>query len=226
MIIEKKTFNLYCDESTHIEGDEFPYMLLSFVSTSYPQLKIHNEKIRNIKRKHFFKGELKWSKLSKSQYECYKDIVEYFFATDLRFRAIIIDKSQLNHSIFNQTHNDFYDKMYFQLLNHKLNPNDTYNIFLDIKDTHSYKKARSLKRYLERDYRNIRTLQIIRSYESELMQLTDVLMGAINYKLRGYDKVIAKNNLIDLIEKKCDKSVCIPTFKNEDKFNLFFINLK
>lgn len=226
MIIEKKTFNLYCDESTHIEGDEFPYMLLSFVSTSYPQLKIHNEKIRSIKRKHFFRGELKWSKLSKSQYECYKDIVEYFFATDLRFRAIIIDKSQLNHSIFNQTHNDFYDKMYFQLLNHKLNPNDTYNIFLDIKDTHSYNKAKSLKSYLERDYRNIRTLQIIRSYESELMQLTDVLMGAINYKLRGYDKVIAKNNLIDLIEKKCGKSVCIPTFKNEDKFNLFFINLK
>lgn len=224
--MDNKTFNLYCDESTHIEGDKFPYMMLSYVSTSYPQLKIHNDKLRDIKRKHFLKGELKWSKLSKSQYQCYKEIVEYFFATDLRFRAVVIDKSQLDHSRFNQTHNDFYDKMYFQLLVHKLNPNHTYNIYIDIKDTCSYKKARSLKRYLERDYNNIRTLQVMRSYESELMQLTDVLMGAINYKLRGLNKVIAKNNLIELIERKCNNSITMSTFKNENKFNLFFINLK
>lgn len=221
-----KTFNFYCDESTHIEGDKFPYMLLSLVSTGYHQLKLHNEGIREIKRRHYFKGELKWSKLSKSQYECYKEIVEYFFATDLKFRAIVIDKSKLNHKAFNQTHQDFYDKMYFQLLNHKLTPNNTYNIYIDIKDSYSYLKARSLKKYLERDYNNIRNLQVIRSYESELMQLTDVLMGAVNYKLRGLNRVTAKNRLIELIEKHCDRPITIPTAKREEKFNLFFINLK
>lgn len=222
----KKTFNFYCDESTHIENDGFPYMLLAFVSTPYHQLKLHNENIREIKRNHFLKGELKWSKLSKSQFECYKEIVEYFFATDLKFRSIIIDKSRLNHCSFGQTHNDFYDKMYFQLLNHKLNLSDDYNIYIDIKDTYSYLKARSLKSYLERDYKNIRTLQVIRSYESELMQLTDILMGAINYKLRGLNKVTAKNRMIELIEKSCNRPITFPTGKNEDKFNLFFIELK
>lgn len=224
--IINKTYNLYCDESTHIEGDGFPYMILSYVSTSYQQLKSHNDRIRDIKRKHFFKGELKWSKLSKSQFNCYKEIVEYFFMTDLKFRAIIINKSELNHDKYKQTHNDFYDKMYFQLINHKLTPNDTFNIYIDIKDTHSYKKARSLKKYLERDYQNIRNVQVIRSYESELMQLTDVLMGAINYELRGLDKVMAKKKLIDLIEKKCGKPISIPSSKKENKFNLFYIDLK
>lgn len=224
--MKNKTYNLYCDESTHIEGDGFPYMILSYVRTSYPQLKTHNENIRSIKRKHFFKGELKWSNLSNSQYQCYKEIVEYFFNSDLRFRAIVIDKSCLDHSSFNQSHHDFYDKMYFQLLVHKLNPNNTYNIYIDIKDTYSYKKARSLKRYLERDFNNIRTLQVVQSYESELMQLADLLMGAINYKLRGLNKVIAKNQLIELIENACGKPITRSTYKNESKFNLFFINLR
>lgn len=222
----KKTYNIYCDESTHLEGDKQPFMLLSFVSTPYHQLKIHNENIRKIKREHFLKGEMKWSKLSKSQYECYKEIVEYFFATDLKFRAIVIDKYQLKHRHFKQTHNDFYDKMYFQLLVHKIMPNATYNIYIDIKDTYSYQKAKSLKQYLERDYQNIRTLQVIRSYESELMQLADVLMGAINYKLRKLNKVTAKNKLIELIEKNCSKPIDYQTPKIEEKFNLFFIDLK
>ncbi|MGO1729941.1 MAG: DUF3800 domain-containing protein [Flavobacteriaceae bacterium] len=221
-----KTYNFYCDESTHLEHDDFPYMILSCVSTAYHQLKLHNERIREIKRKHFFKGEMKWSKLSKSQFHCYKEIVEYFFATDLKFRSIIIDKSKLDHQSFNQTHQEFYDKMYFQLLNHRIEPNNTYNIYIDIKDSYSYLKARSLKTYLERDYRSIRNLQVIRSYESELMQLTDVLMGAINYKLRNLNQVTAKNKLIEIIESHCTRPITFPTAKSEEKFNLFFINLK
>ncbi len=221
-----KTYNFYCDESTHIERDGHPFMILSFVSTAYHQLRLHNEAIRAIKRRNYFKGELKWSRLSKSQFKCYKEIVEYFFAADLKFRAIIIDKSRLKHEQFNQTHQDFYDKMYFQLLSHKLTPNDTYNIYIDIKDSYSYLKARNLKTYLERDYKNIRTLQVIRSYESELMQLADVLMGAINYKLRELNRVKAKNFIVELIENKCGRPFTFPTRKSEDKFNLFFIDLK
>lgn len=221
-----KTYNFYCDESTHIENDGHPFMLLSFVSTPYHQLKMHNENIREIKLKHFYKGEMKWSSISKSQYPFYNNLIEYFFATDLQFRAIVIDKSQLNHQAHNQNHDAFYDKMYYQLLNKKILPEDFYNIYIDIKDTHSYKKAKNLKKYLERDYQNIRNLQIIRSYESELMQLTDVLMGAINYKLRGLNKVTAKNNIIDKIERHCGKPITQKTTRDEKKFNLFFIDLK
>lgn len=221
-----KTFNMYCDESCHIENDGNQYMILSYVSTSYPQLKLHNEYIRKLKIKHFFKGEMKWSSMSKSQYPFYNEVVDYFFASDLQFRAIVIDKKRLNHASFKQSHDDFYDKMYYQLLNKKIFPENHYNIYIDIKDTHSYKKAKNLKQYLERDYYNIRTLQVIRSYESELMQLTDVLMGAINYKLRGLNKVTAKNNIIEKIEKHCGRSIIQRTPKDEPKFNMFFIDLK
>ena len=62
--------------------------------------------------------------------------------------------------------------MYFQLLNKKILPHNKYNVYIDIKDTHSYEKAKKLKSYLNRDYDYVRNLQIIKYYESELMKLT------------------------------------------------------
>ncbi len=220
------TFNIYCDESTHIENDGHRYMILSYISTPHHLLKLHNKNIREMKIDHFYRGEMKWSSMSKSQYPFYNELIDYFFSSkDLRFRAIIIDKHQLNHPAFNQDHHDFYDKMYYQLLNKKIEPDNTYNIYVDIKDSYSYLKAKSLKVYLERDYQNIRNLQVIRSYESELMQLTDVLMGAINYKIRGLNKVTAKNNIVDKIEKFISQPLSQKTWPSEKKFNLFYINL-
>lgn len=169
---------------------------------------------------------MKWSALSKSQYPFYKELIEYFFATDLQFRAIVIDKSQLKHEAFNQSHDDFYDKMYFQLLNKKIFPENNYNIYMDIKDTHSFEKAASLKTYLNRNFVSVRTLQIIRSYESELMQLTDVIMGAIAYHLRNEKKVIAKNKVIDKIQAHCTLPITQSTPRSSEKFNLFYIDLK
>ena len=221
-----KTYNFYCDESCHLENDNFPYMVLSYICSPYHLSKLHSQNIREMKIRHHFKGEMKWSSLSKSQYPFYNELIDYFFSNNLLFRAIIIDKSQLDHKLFNQDHNLFYDKMYYQLLNKKIDPDNYYNIYLDVKDTNSYLKARNLKIYLERDYNNIRNLQIIRSYESELMQLSDVIMGAINYKLRNLNKVIAKNNIIDKIERLYGKPLTIGTPKNEQKFNLFYIELK
>ncbi|MEY3499496.1 MAG: hypothetical protein RL308_1165, partial [Bacteroidota bacterium] len=61
----KKTYNFYCDESTHIEGDGEPFMILSYISTPYHLLKMHNQNIREMKLKHFYKGEMKWSSISK-----------------------------------------------------------------------------------------------------------------------------------------------------------------
>ena len=221
-----KTFNFYCDESCHLENDNLPFMLISYVSSAYNQVKIHSKNIRSLKEKYYFRGEMKWSALSKSQYPFYNEIIEYFFATDLQFRAIVINKSQIRNQDFNQSHNDFYDKMYYQLLNKKISPVNNYNIYLDIKDTRSYEKAKSLKAFLNMNYVSVRNLQIIRSYESELMQLTDVLMGAIGYYLRGENKVIAKNKIIEKIQSHCPFPITQSTPRSSEKFNLFFIDLQ
>lgn len=221
-----KTFNYYCDESCHLPNDTMPYMLLGYVSVPYNQMERHKERINAIKAKHHYYGEIKWSKVSKSQYEFYQDIIDYFFDTDIAFRAIVIRKEQINNHGFQQDHDTFYYKMYYQLIYHKIDVLNTYNIYLDIKDTLSASKVKKLRDVLQTKLGVIRNLQNIHSKESIFMQLADLLMGAINYHLRGMDKVKAKVALVQRIQKNSGHSLTASTPKNEEKMNLFFIELK
>lgn len=220
-----KTFNFYCDESTHLENDNMPYMLIAYVSSAYNQLKQHKGYISFLKKKHNFKGEIKWSNVSDSKYVFYSELIDYFFSTDLNFRAIVVDKTQINNNLDGFTYNDFYFKMYYQLLHHKINMSFNYNIYLDIKDTISNKKLKRLNEILSYNAA-IRNVQFIHSYEVSLLQVTDLITGAINYKLRGLNKVTAKNKLIEKIEYHSKIPLTKSTPKGANKFNLFFIDLK
>ena len=111
-----KTFNIYCDESCHLENDHKNYMFLGSVSCAFPQVKRHTERIKELKNKHKFNAEIKWSNVSMSKIDFYLDLVDYFFDTDLWFRAVGIDKSKIRCNDDN-TFDDFYYKMYYQLLN-------------------------------------------------------------------------------------------------------------
>lgn len=222
----EKTFNFYCDESCHLENDHQPYMLIGYVSCAYNQVKMHSQNIRQLKADHKITVEAKWSKLSKSSYPLCNDLIDYFFATDLQYRAIVIDKSKLRHADFDQSHDDFYYKMYFQLLSKKLATEYNHNIYLDIKDTRSAKKVNGLKSFLSNNLITVRNLQNIRSYESELMQLSDIITGALSYHLRGLTQVIAKRKIIEKIQHHCKHPLNQSTSKNQKKFNLFFIDLK
>lgn len=221
-----KTFNFYCDESCHLENDKQPFMFIGYISCAYNQVKLHSKNIKQLKEKHHVYYETKWSGLSKSAYPLYIDLIDYFFATDLQFRAIVIDKDKLKHDDFGQNHDDFYYKMYFQLLSKKLYPECNYNIYLDIKDTRSAKKVNGLKDFLNKNYITVRNLQNIRSHESELMQLTDIITGALSYHLRGLNTVIAKNKLIEKIQQHSKHPLTRSTAAAQEKFNLFFIDLK
>lgn len=221
-----KTFNFYCDESCHLEKDKTPFMLIAYVSSAFNQVRMHNDNMRKIKQNHNLHTEAKWSSLSKSSYPFYTELIDYFFATDLQYRAIVIEKSQLKHEDYNQSHDDFYYKMYFQLLSKKILADCNYNIYLDIKDTRSAKKVNGLRAFLNNNFVAVRNLQNIRSHESELMQLTDVITGAIGYHLRGFDKVIAKTKVIEKIKSRSKLPLTASTARESQKFNLFFIDLK
>jgi hypothetical protein len=220
------TYNLYCDESTHLENDGMPYMLLGYVCVPYHQLVWHKQQIEEIKDKHHFFGEIKWSKVSKSKHLFYQDIIDYFFASDLAFRAIVVRKDQIISGYEGETYDSFYYKMYYQLIHHKLDMTKRYNIYLDIKDNLSAQKVGKLKDILQMQYGVIQNLQNIRSHESVLMQVADLLMGAINYHLRGERKMIAKNKIIQRIQHLAKHSLEQSTARNEDKMNLFFIELR
>ena len=225
-----KTFNLYCDESTHLIHDGHPYMLLSYISIAYPQIRLAKEEIKAIKRKFNYTEELKWTNVHSATYKVYAELVDWFFMNDLEFRAVVVDKSQIDEKRADYSFNDFYFRMYFQLLHTKVDFQNRYNVFLDIKDTCSVEKLEKMKKIMSYNS-SIGTLQFIPSRESVFIQLADVLMGAINYNLRiqkGDVKgnVIAKLKLIEKIKRHSNISLNTTTPLSRNKFNLFFITLK
>ena len=224
-------WNVYCDESCHLENDKEKAMVLGAVYC--PQLRAReiSLRMRDIKAEyglppHF---EIKWTKVSKGNLSFYKRIIDYFFDDDdLRFRGLVVaDKSKLNHEQFDQTHDDFYYKTYFQMLKVIFNDKNGYRIYLDIKDTLGRERVEKLHKVLcndsyDFDRKIIQRVQLIRSEESAVLQITDLLIGALSYHSRGLSGLDAKLELIELIKKRSKKSLKGNTLVRETKFNLFF----
>jgi len=227
----EKTFNIYCDESTHLPNDGCPYMLLGYVSVPYPLKKEAKLAINDIKDKYGFDGEMKWSNINRKTEPMYSELVEYFFRSNLKFRAIVVKKSEIDESRPGYTFNDFYFRMYYQLLHYPTSDaENVYNMYFDIKDTCSHLKLRKLKEYIGHGS-NVRNFQFMRSHESQFIQLADVLMGAINYNLRVESgnlpgKSEYKRGIVELVKRYSNMDLVRSTYKDEEKFNLFFIRLK
>jgi hypothetical protein len=221
-----KKFNIYCDESCHIENDHKQFMFLGSVNCAYPQVRRHSKRINELKKEHNFYAEIKWSNVSVSKIRFYLDLVDYFFDTDLRYRAIGIKKSLVRCDDFYSNYDDFYYKMYYQLLNYHIDTLNFYNVYLDIKDTLSAYKINKLRNILNVKYGVFRNVQNIHSEESTLMQLADFLTGAISYNANDVAyKNIAKVQIIEKIQKHA-KMPDLSKTNYSEKLNLFFIDLK
>ena len=113
-------YNIYCDESCHLQNDNNKAMVLGAVWCLRDKKQEIFKRLREIKVRHGLPAnfEVKWHKVSPAKVDFYINLVDYFFDDDdLHFRALVVpDKTKLQHHKFNQTHDDFYYKMYFDLL--------------------------------------------------------------------------------------------------------------
>lgn len=225
-------YNVYCDESCHLQNDNQKALVLGAVwikkecsGSTFRDLKALKEK-HGLSR-HF---EAKWTKVSQAKKDYYTDLINYFFDNqDLHFRGVVVpDKTVLNHDAFNQNHDTWYYKMFFLLLKFILQTDSHYNLYLDIKDTKSLPKVNELKRILNITSASdisILNAQQIRSHEVELMQVTDMLIGALSYKHRGLTTNETKLELIDLIENNIgEKIMTASTSREQSKFNILIWN--
>ena len=226
-------YNVYCDETCHLEHDGINVMVLGAIWCPQDKVKEINRRIRQIKERNSVSPtmELKWTNISPSKLSLYQDLVNYYFDDDdLHFRAVIIpDKSKLNHERFHQTHDDWYYKMYFDMLKVIFNPSDNYEVYIDIKDTNSYRKAQKLREVCcnslyDFSHKVIKRIQPIRSEEVQIMQIVDILVGAVGYANRrfseNFQKSPAKQEIIRLIKDRSGYAMTRTTLLREEKLNL------
>jgi hypothetical protein len=223
-------YNLYIDESCHLQRDRQPIMLLGALWCLNSEVKRISSEIRQIKEEYQSRGEIKWVKVSNSRSIYFKKLIDYFFnESNLNFRCLIVnEKSKLDHDLYNRgSHDSFYYKMQFYLIRNIMTPENSYNIYVDMKDTKSQQSINTLKEILCNNFYDfeellINRIQHIRSSESEFIQLADLLIGAIGYKCRGLTTNKTKIEIVELISKKSGLDLVHSTPPWEDKFNLFF----
>jgi len=224
------TYNVYCDESCHLEHDRQPVMVLGAVWCPLEKSREIAVRMREIKTSHGLspKFESKWTKVSPTKQDFYLELLDYFFDdADLHFRALVVqDKSKLQHELYEQTHDTWYYKMYFDMLKVILEPQSCYRIYLDIKDTRSAAKINKLHDVLCNniyDFQRqiIERVQTVRSHEVELLQLTDLLIGAVSYANRGLHTNAAKLAVVEQMREHSGYSLTKTTLLKESKVNLF-----
>lgn len=226
-------FEVYCDES------------MSDVLTSSRQMNrylligglwLHSDlrgdiknKISNLRVKHKVFGEIKWHKISPSKLSFYEDLIDLFISYnhDLRFRCICIDKDQINSNLINNDNELGFYKFYYQLLHHWITEYNEYSIFCDTKTNRDPKRLKVLKDCLNNAnrYSEILNVQFLPSNESAIIQLTDLLLGAVNSRINGFTLGGAKEAIVSKLENDLKLSKISSTFRSEQKFNVFKINL-
>jgi hypothetical protein len=116
--------------------------------------------------------------------------------------------------------------MHFRLLENLLNPKCRYRIFMDIKDGWGGRRVAHLRKVLSNSLYDfsqtiVEKIQIIRSEESELLQLSDFLIGAVGYVNRDLSQNAGKMRVIQEIRALSGYSLTRTTLLREEKLNIF-----
>ena len=225
-----ESLNIYCDESCHLEHDAASAMVLGAVWCPGDQVRGLHIRLRDLKRAFGLSDsfEMKWTKISPAKLEFYKAAMDLFFQTDsLHFRALVVpDKSILKHHMRGQTHDEWYYKMYFRMLETLIQPGVKHNIFLDYKDTQGAARAHKLHQVLcnsiyDFNHAVIESLAIVASHEVGMIQLADLLIGAVGYANRKEQDSPAKLAMVEQMRHCSGYTLTQTTLLKEAKTNIF-----
>lgn len=221
-------YKIFCDESCHLEHDGADIMVLGGIRCTDEKATALNKHIKWLRYTHNYQTEIKWTKLVSKQIDFYKVLIDLLVDDpDVWFKATVVQhKERLTHDQFNEgSHNTFYYKMFYYTLRDFLEPENDYRIYLDYMDTMGGEKTKKLCQVLKTEGREDLKVDsyIIHSYESQLIQVCDLIIGAVGYKNRSdieHGSEI-KTQIVDYLELKLGHALNYGTPPWERNFNIF-----
>jgi len=190
------------------------------------------------------RSELKWSKVNTKKYFEYVEFINHFFnASKVNFHSLFLERAKLNHKKFNMGDRElgFY-KFYYQILLHGFDnyvADSTYKFIIHPDHRSTPYKLDDLKTVLNNgfkkkrgeNYSPYRSIEPVDSKKHNLMQLNDVLLGGLAYRLNGHHlkegankgKVMLSEYILD---KAGVKNVNQNTPYNASKFTIWHFDLK
>jgi hypothetical protein len=187
--------DIYADESSQTQHR---FLVLGAVTVRTEAVPALVASIREARLPTLPHGEMKWTKVSSAKLEAYRAVVDAFFAASERdvahFHAVVIDTARLDHGRFNQGDRETgFSKMVFQLLykHARLYPERLY-AYLDSRTTRQSLESvrfmlnRRCATKLGRQEFPFRRVVFRDSKESDVLQLNDVLLGAVAWVKNGH----------------------------------------
>lgn len=213
-------WHVYCDESRQTQ-DRF--MVFGGIVIPVANVEPLNQAMSLWREAHKMHAELKWKKVSNQKFAEYKALVDLFFSLagsgSLAFKSVVFDTSQIDYKQYHKGDRElgFY-KFFYQFLLHNFGPyatsdEDRMLVFFD--ERHTKYKLSTLYTVLNRGIRKkygrkadvVRSLQVLRSHDCEIMQVADVLMGAVGYQNNDcHLRLGAKRAKIELAEYIAQKA--------------------
>ena len=210
---------IYCDESCQdvftSQHTKCRHMFIGGLWLPAEKREIFKNGLYSIREKHKMFSEIKWNKISLSRINFYIDLINYFFDKndDLRFRCVVVGKDKVDLVKYHDSDAElgFY-KFYYQLLHHWILDFNAYAIYLDIKTSRVRNRLKTLHQCLRRSNlsSDIRILQALPSHENIFIQLTDLLLGAVNAEFNGQGSGSAKKKILECIEARLGHKITAP----------------
>lgn len=226
----QKAYSIFCDESCYLQYDNNDIICIGAIVVPDEDLETYKNELKRIKRKYGILHELKWNTVSRTHLAMYDEILRYFFKSSMTFRSVLIkNKSNIQaHSLEHDEYNRFYYSIIERLIRFSIRHNSTsdnsYRIFLDLKDNNGKIKLVSIYSELTSMIGmndRIQSLQNIRSHESQFIQLADIIIGAISYKSRGLNGSEAKLHIVKFIEELSGYYLDQGSEPEDDKFAIY-----
>ena len=234
--------DIYIDESCQCNHR---YLVLGGIIAETHDLPAILNRISETKRTYNLTRELKWTKVSRAYLAHYQAVVNTFFELfvehSIHFHCLIVDTRRVDHALYNQGSAEIgFSKFIYQLLVNKFGRMHReyapFNVYLDSRTTkQSLDELRDIlnngiaKRH-DIHSRPYRRLQFRDSKESDLIQITDILIGAIGCRKNEHHlrqgASAAKIMLSDYIAKKAGLASLCDTTPYGSVFSIWNLRLR
>lgn len=227
----KEIWTPFCflDESGTLDVKTQPYFTVGMIKCSQPYFL--QQKIRYIREKNQYWWEFKFNNLNKIKNKTAIEILDAFFQTrSIWFSSYTIDKrSEYFKKEFHSDPFIAYEQITKHLLEGNLRKNEVLIVLADNMITPKRNRFEvNIKNHTNNKFKRLAIAGVCRldSCTNDLLQMTDLIIGSINYELLLKEKIIDlpskyKGVFIETLKKNLGCSDLTKDFRNHN-FNIHF----
>ena len=224
-----RTFSVFCDESWRMTGSGNWFVAIGATVCDTSCVRSYAESARRLKARHGFRAGFKtgWTKISPAKAVFYRDTINMFLHCDnLRFVGLIGESGKNPEEDGRVPRHRSREELDRRLLGAVLRGLHRYRVYTGVTDTRGGARLRRLRETVDAlppgDGRPcVERIQQIRAGESELLQLTDLLTGALAWANRGRSGNAGKAAIVARLQERFGQEAPGDSFAPRDpKFHV------